>query len=305
MYTGEIKIYAIVVTYNGIHWIDKCLGSLKNSTIPVQTIVIDNHSSDNTVRFIQSAYPEVLLIENKENQGFGKANNTGIKQALADKAGYIYLLNQDAWMDSNVMEGLVQLMETNPQYGIISPMQYTRDGKNLDEGFQHVLSPGICDHLLNDLVTNNLKSDLYPTRFVMAAHWMVRSAALEDTGGFLPLFKHYGEDKNLINRMLFYGWKTGIAPGLKGYHDREHRKESNETKLHIQYAQYLAHAANINKPAVAIFKYFLRFSVNTLRSEGTIVQRTTYLCKVFMQIIPVFYYRYLSKNTKNKHGLWI
>jgi GT2 family glycosyltransferase len=304
MEVKQIKLYAVVVTYNGIRWIDKCLGSLKNSSCPIRTIVIDNASSDDTIRFIRSHYPEVILIENKENQGFGKANNIGIQQALSEKADYIYLLNQDAWVDFNVIERLAQLMEIHPEYSIISPLQYTGDGKNLDEGFQYLLSPDICADLLNDLVLNNFRLDIYPTKFVMAAHWLVRTTALKQTGVFLSLFKHYGEDKNLIHRMLFYGWKTGIVPALKGYHDREYRKESAEQKLKIQYARYLASAVNINKPIMAIFRYLSLFLKDIFLLKGVIFKRIIYAFRAFIDIVPIIKYRYHSKNTKNKDNKW-
>jgi GT2 family glycosyltransferase len=270
----------------------------------VQTIVIDNCSSDDTVRFIKANYPEVIVIENQENQGFGKANNIGIKYALDNKADYIYLLNQDAWIDSNAIEGLAGLMEKNKQYGIVSPLQYTGNGKNLDKNFQHLLSPNICKNILNDLVTNDLKSELYPASFVMAAHWMIRTVALEDTGGFLPLFKHYGEDKDLINRMLFYGWRTGITPCFKGYHDREHRKETDEVKMQIKYTSYLANSSNINKPVLTILRAFKSFLIATFRSKLTVSKKMIYLYKALISIIPIIKYRNYSKNTKNKHFRW-
>jgi GT2 family glycosyltransferase len=300
MEAKRIKIYVIVVTYNGLHWLGNCLESLRKSTYPIQTLVIDNASMDDTISFIQLNYPEVIIIENKENQGFGKANNTGIKYALEHKADYIYLLNQDAWIDRDVIDGLIQLMEKNPEYAIISPMQYTGDGKNLDKSFQYLFSPDFCENILNDLILNNLKSELYPVKFVMAAHWMIRVDALKDTGGFSSLFKHYGEDHDLINRLLFYGWKIAIAPHFKGYHDREYRKEAVETKIHILYARYLAQASNINKPAFRVFQYFLQFSVNILRLEGAIFKRIGYICKPLISYISVVKHRYYSKKTKKR-----
>ena len=94
-----MKIFAIVVTYNGMRWYDRCFGSLRNSDMPVETIVIDNASTDETVSYIKEHFHEVCLIESKENLGFAKANNIGIKRALDNGADYVFLLNQDAWVE--------------------------------------------------------------------------------------------------------------------------------------------------------------------------------------------------------------
>ena len=86
--------YVIVVTYNGSKWIDKCFGSLVNSTIPLQIFAVDNGSSDGTPDIIRSKFPSVQVIENKENLGFGQANNIGIRQAYDAGADYVFLLNR-------------------------------------------------------------------------------------------------------------------------------------------------------------------------------------------------------------------
>ena len=76
-------------------WLQNCLEAIKKSTYPVDTIVIDNGSTDSTVLFIKSNYPEVHLVESGKNLGFGQANNVGMRYALEQNADYVYLLNQD------------------------------------------------------------------------------------------------------------------------------------------------------------------------------------------------------------------
>ena len=79
-----MKVFVIVVIYNGFknNWIQKCFDSIINSTLPCQIVAIDNNSSDESVAFIKSNYSNVHLIENKENKGFGGANNQGLKYHL-------------------------------------------------------------------------------------------------------------------------------------------------------------------------------------------------------------------------------
>ena len=74
----QLKVFVIVVTYKGMQWYDRCFTSLRNSTIPIQTIVVDNASGDGTVEYIKENYPEIMLIESKENLGFGKGNNLAL-----------------------------------------------------------------------------------------------------------------------------------------------------------------------------------------------------------------------------------
>ena len=63
-----MKIFAIIVTYKGQQWYDRCFTSLRNSSIPVQTIVVDNASDDGTVEYIRENFPEIHLIESKEKE---------------------------------------------------------------------------------------------------------------------------------------------------------------------------------------------------------------------------------------------
>ena len=92
------NVFIVVVTFNSGHdWLDKCLGSIRSCQIPLQTIVIDNASTDDSVAYIKENYPEVELFISTENLGFAKANNLGIRHALAAGADHVFLLNHDAW----------------------------------------------------------------------------------------------------------------------------------------------------------------------------------------------------------------
>ena len=128
MENNAVKLFVIVVTYKGKRWYDHCFTSLRNSTIPIQTIVVDNASNDGTVEYIKENYPEIILIESKENLGFGKANNMAMRYALDHECDYVFLLNQDAWLvQSNCIRQLVDLSEKHPEYGILSPMHLSAD----------------------------------------------------------------------------------------------------------------------------------------------------------------------------------
>ena len=89
-----MKILAIVITYNGIQWIDKCIGSLYSSNLPVDVIVVDNLSTDGTPEYIAQNFPKVELVRSKENLGFAGGNNIGLQKAINENYDYIFLLNQ-------------------------------------------------------------------------------------------------------------------------------------------------------------------------------------------------------------------
>lgn len=215
-----MKVFVVIVTYNPAKWIDRCFSSLRKSYIPVQAIVIDNGSSDGSVDLIKRNYPEVDLIISNENLGFGKANNIGIKKAYDSGADYVLLLNQDAWMEGDTIKTLIDYHCRQNDFDIISPIHLDGTGNNLDHNFSTYLTPHECKNLISDLYLSKLKHVLYEIKFVNAACWLVTRKCIETVGGFNPLFYHYGEDNNYLDRLHFHGLKIGICPFAKIYHDR-------------------------------------------------------------------------------------
>jgi GT2 family glycosyltransferase len=213
-----MKIYTIIVTYNGMKWLDRCLGSLRLSTLPVYTIVVDNDSSDESANHIEKNFPEVELIRSTENLGFGKGNNVGMKKALDENADYVFLLNQDAWIEPNTIEKLVEGHQTNTEFGVLSPVHLNGTGTGLETKFAEYASPDNTPDYLSDLYMGTIKK-MYQTKFVNAAAWLISKECLIKTGGFNPLFPHYGEDENYLQRVKFVGLKIGIVTKATIVHD--------------------------------------------------------------------------------------
>jgi N-acetylglucosaminyl-diphospho-decaprenol L-rhamnosyltransferase len=232
-----VKVFVVIVTYNGAKWIDRCVGrTLKESAKPA-VIVIDNSSSDNTTELIEKNYPEAQLIKSKENLGFGKANNIGLKMAYDAKADYVLLLNQDAWLEENALEKLIGAQQAQKEFDLLSPMHLNGKGDALDYNFSTYINAIDCKNLFSDIYTGNVQSKIYEASYINAACWLLTKKCIETVGGFSPAFYHYAEDDNYIHRLHYHGLKLGVYPLAKVYHDREphsgkfHQKEQLQKRL--------------------------------------------------------------------------
>ena len=263
-----MTVYIIIVTYNGMQWLDRCLRSC--ASYPV--IIVDNASTDETVSFIETNYPKVILLKQSENLGFGKANNIGIRYALDQDADHVFLLNQDAYLVDNVLEELMVFQNNNPDYGILSPIHTTSDRTKLDKRFSNFMLKEKSGQFYSDFVLGNKLAPVYEVPFVNAAAWLLSRKCLETVGGFDPLFFHYGEDDNYCQRVLYHELKIGILPQCYIIHDREKRKtdaliafsdayyKSVETKYKVKFANILVPNA-INKQIVYLKRTILKLQL--------------------------------------------
>lgn len=219
-----MKLFVLIVTYKGQRWYERCFTSLRQSTIPVQTIVVDNASNDGTTEYIKENFPEIHLIESKENVGFGRANNIAMRYALDYGCDYVFLLNQDAWVEADTLEKLVDIAERHPDYGIVAPLQVDKEKAKVLYGLVDFLTyPGKMNHqMISDLLLGKAE-EIYAVGEVNAAAWLLPRRTLETIGGFDPVFLHYGEDWNYLSRVLYHKLKVGITPHIKVVHDcKEH-----------------------------------------------------------------------------------
>lgn len=237
----EKKVFAVIVSYNGRQWYDRCFPSLRSSEVPIQTIVVDNGSADDTIDYIENNYPEFVLIKSGKNLGFGQANNKGIRYALDNGADYILLLNQDAWIKTDTIGKLIDIHVNNPQYGILSPIHLNADETNIEKLLLNRLDDfRVTDARLFDDMHFDRLSDVYETKYVNAASWFIPRETIEKIGGFDPIFFHYGEDDNYLNRVFYHGYKVGICPRLKVVHDNDRPRplydaREQEVLLYIKY----------------------------------------------------------------------
>lgn len=240
-----MKVLVVVVTYNAMKWARKCFDSVVHSTIKLDLFIVDNGSTDETRSWIKQNVEYVQFIESDDNLGFGRANNLGLKYALERDYDYVYLLNQDAWVYPDTIKRLVDVHASYPMYGILSPLQIQANEKNLDSNFlANTIVLGCNNILLNDLLFLGELKEVYSTRNIMAAHWLLSRKCIQTVGGFSPAFPHYGEDNNYEQRVLYHGFLSGIVPCTKAVHDREMRITSNEKYMYLCYTTVLEKMSN-------------------------------------------------------------
>lgn len=217
-------VYTIIVTYNGAPWIEKCLQHLLDSSTATRIIIVDNASSDNTLELIKKYEGAVELIRSEKNLGFGGGNNIGMLHALKSGADFLFLLNQDAYVEKDCIGRLVKSLEQHTAYGILSPLQLDGSGRQLDPAFKKYMQASLTGDDISEIIKERT-AGIVPARFINAAAWMIPAPALRKTGLFHPVFIHYGEDNHYCSRMQYHGFKTGIDCEAAVIHDR-----GNDTK---------------------------------------------------------------------------
>lgn len=260
---SPLNIYVVIVTYNGIKWLNKCLQAVLQSDIKISIIIVDNCSTDKTVDFIRSNYPGINLIQTDENLGFGRANNIGIKKAIKNNADYVFLLNQDGYVEKDTISKLVAFHTSHPEYGVLSPQQKNGTGTGLDKKFKNIV--------LRQCVTNTFEESgktIHDVSFVMAAFWLISADCLMKVGVFDPIFFHYGEDGDYLSRVRFHGFKIGVVMDSIAYHDRQERVVPEMQQLKSFYASQLASLTNINRSLAfcmgKVSYFYMKFSLNQI-----------------------------------------
>ena len=207
----------IIVNWNTKELLRACLTSVNNSkgTLSIQTIVVDNASSDGSVAMIQSLFPEVQLMQAGGNLGFAKANNLAMPFV---KAPLVLFLNPDTVVKESSLKVMVEFIGAHPSIGALGPRILDSNGKAFNLGIQISSSP------LTELVNLLFLSDksvkkirkflpyIDPeqssyVRKLYGACLMVRKEALDQVGYFDDRFFMYCEDVDLCRRITSAGWQ--------------------------------------------------------------------------------------------------
>ena len=289
------KVCSIVVTYNGEETILKSIGSLVNSNIINHEIFIfDNNSSDKTVSLIKATYPMVSVISSGENLGYGNANNLGFKLGLKNNADYFFLLDQDAWVEPDTISKLIQASKMNMNFGVFAPLQLTVEG---EFDFQ------FAKYYKNSTV---LDKQIRECKFVNSAAWLITKRCILKTGGFSPIFFHFGVENDYARRARYHNFKLGIVTFTSYIHDREKRvkrKLNHENQVHHVYVNQLASLLDINRSLLVqyMIQYYRIFNniIPTRRTNKHIEIEAFLLgsIKAQMQFLKILKFRNASKKS--------
>lgn len=218
------KTAFIIVCWNNADLLEECLQSIKDqSTKNHMTIIIDNDSKDNSVEVAQRFMPEAEVIQTGANLGFAKGNNVGIKKALEDKnVEYIALLNTDARIDTQWLEGITKFSEGKPRAACLQ-------GTTLDYYNHEVIDSTHIFVSRNSQATQGSWRDPYYTEFGPKKVFGVNAAACVMTRRFLEaqpfgdeffdetMFM-YLEDVDIAARATVMGWDNYLVPKARAYH---------------------------------------------------------------------------------------
>ena len=209
------SVYVIVLNWNNYPYTLGCLASLEKLDYPnYHIIVVDNGSTDDSVRRIRNAYPSVTLLKIEGNVGFAGGNNVGIRYALEQGADYVWLLNNDTRVDPNALTAMVSVAERDPKAGAVGAVLYYMDEPERVQawgGGRVSLWWGISRHFTAPVPVERI-------HYITGASLLIRREALEEVGLLDEGFFMYWEDADFGFRLRKAGWKIAVASSARVWH---------------------------------------------------------------------------------------
>lgn len=226
----QVDLSVVIVTYRCLPFTELCLQTLLwHKTDNVEVVIIDNNSGDGSGDIIRKKYPEITLIENSENRGFGAACNQGM--ALA-RGRYYLMLNPDTIVPENFAADIIRFMQLHPGCGAMGGMMVDGSHRFLPESKRGIptLFSAFCkfsglinlfpkSRLLAGYYLGHLPHDKQHEIEILTGAFMVLDAeSIKVTGGFDERFFMYGEDIDLSYRILKAGYKILYNPEIRILH---------------------------------------------------------------------------------------
>ncbi|OGG35715.1 hypothetical protein A2363_02990 [Candidatus Gottesmanbacteria bacterium RIFOXYB1_FULL_47_11] len=228
------KISVIIVNWNG--WKDTliCLASLakiRDINVSLQTIVVDNGSTNESVARIRKKFPNITLLETGKNLGFTGGNNVGIRHALAQGADFVWLLNNDTFVDKGVLSFLGAFDDS--RVGVAGCKIYFAPGrefhhhryKDTERGHVFWYAGGIVDwanmyasHRGVDAVDRGQYDKTEETAFVTGCSMIIRREVVEKIGMLDDNYYLYLEDLDYCLRAKKAGYKLLYEPSSVVWH---------------------------------------------------------------------------------------
>jgi GT2 family glycosyltransferase len=193
--SNQPLVSLIIVTHNSAELLPVCLAAIANTAYPnYEVLAVDNASADGTPELVLDSYPQVRLIANRENAGFGRACNQGARAAAGE---FLVFLNPDVIVTPGWLSVLVRHMGAFPEVGILCPTT-----------------------LYPDEQPPRRSLPVADTAAVPGSALMTRQAAWRELGGFDESYFLYWEDTDLCWRAWLLGWRVQEDFEAYVYHER-------------------------------------------------------------------------------------
>ncbi len=226
-----MKLSVVIVNYNVRYFLEQCLHSVQNACkdLDAEVFVVDNSSVDGSVKMVRDKFPEVILIENKENLGFSTANNQAMKIARGE---YILLLNPDTLVEDDTLRKVVSFMDEHADAGGLGVKMIDGKGKFLPESKRALPTPLVSFYKifgLSSLFPRSRifsqyhlgyldKDKVHEIDVLAGAFMLLRKKVLDEIGLLDESFFMYGEDIDLSYRISKAGYKNYYYPGTRIIH---------------------------------------------------------------------------------------
>lgn len=244
-----MKLSVIIVNYNVEYFLEQCLYSVRKAMKGVEgeVIVVDNNSVDGSNRMVEAKFPEVQLIANKENLGFSKANNQGIKIARGE---YVLLLNPDTVVEDDTFRKVVDFMNDHPEAGALGVKMVDGAGNFLPESKRGLPTPSAAFYKMfgiSALFPRSKKfskyhlgyldnDEIHEVDILAGAFMLLRKSVLDKIGLLDETFFMYGEDIDLSYRVIKAGYKNYYYPETRIIHYKgESTKKSSVNYVLVFY----------------------------------------------------------------------
>ena len=234
-----MKLSIIIVSYNVCSYLRQCLQSIikSNSFGKYEIIIVDNYSHDYSCKMVEKEYPEIKLIKNKENLGFSKAVNIGIKKS---KGKFICILNPDTLISDNTFNEMLDYFIINQNVGCIGPKILNPDGSlqlSCKRSFPNPLSAFYKLIGLSKIFPKNKYFGRYNLTFldenkihnvdsISGSFMLFPRLIVDKIGTFDESFFMYGEDLDFCHRIKQFGYDIIYNPHASIIH---YKGESSKT----------------------------------------------------------------------------
>jgi GT2 family glycosyltransferase len=270
------RLSIIIVNYNVCHFLEQALLSVTKAVegIDAEVFVVDNNSVDGSVEMVRSRFPSVILLDNKENLGFSKANNQAIRIAQGE---YVLLLNPDTIVEEDTFRKCLDFMDQHPDAGGLGVKMIDGAGKFLPESKRGLPTPWVAFYKIFGLAALFPKSKKFggyhlgyldpdqtnPVTVLSGAYMMMRRSVLEKTGLLDETFFMYGEDIDLSYRIIKEGYKNYYFPETRIIHYKgESTKKTSINYVFIFYKAMIIFAQkHFSQKNAGIFSFLINIAI--------------------------------------------